>query len=233
MIYKLFFPLTITALLAHAGAANTLRVTHIAPCAIVAPLGMPNLLSPPNMPQGARSSLPNPQMHWLELGLRASTDRGNLRPYLVGALGMEGMPAVAGAPTSCYPPLSFATSTVPQGTTGVSYTASLAANGGQPPYKWSFGRSALPSGFAIGSNGDLTGTPQVVGTYQFNVVVSDSLKNNVTGTLTLTVVSSIIASPPPTQPPPTHASRHRPSRRQPSRRRPSRRAGKRSPNAAI
>ncbi len=107
-------------------------------------------------------------------------------------------------PSSCYPPLSFATPGVPAGTAGSKYSASLAANGGQPPYSWSFGQSALPPGFSISSNGTITGTPQQAGTYPFHVIVSDSLKNNVLASLVLTVnPADPTTPPPPTNPPPT------------------------------
>lgn len=108
----------------------------------------------------------------------------------------------ASTPSSCYPALSFATTAIPSATAGASYSASLAATGGQPPYQWSFGQSSLPSGFSINSNGDLTGTPTAAGNYTFNIVVSDSLKNNVTGALTLTVLAATQPTPPPTQPTP-------------------------------
>ena len=122
----------------------------------------------------------------------------------VAMLEMPASPASA-IPSSCYPPLSFATAGVPAGTAGSKYSASLAANGGQPPYFWSFGQSALPSGFSISSNGTITGTPQQAGTYPFHVVVSDSLKNNVLASLVLTVnPADPTTPPPPTNPPPTN-----------------------------
>ena len=47
----------------------------------------------------------------------------------------------------------------------------------------------VSQGFSINSNGSVTGTPGSAGTFTFNVVVSDSLKDNVTGALTLTVAA--------------------------------------------
>jgi hypothetical protein len=117
------------------------------------------------------------------------------------------MPAslASAIPSSCYPPLSFATPGVPAGTAGSKYSASLTANGGQPPYSWAFGQSALPPGFSISPNGTISGTPQQAGTYPFHVIVSDSLKNNVLASLVLTVNPADPTSPPPpTNPPPTN-----------------------------
>lgn len=118
-------------------------------------------------------------------------------------------------PTSCYPPLTLVTNSIPPATAGSSYIVSLAANGGQPPYRWSFGQSSLPQGFSIDSSGNITGTAPTAGTYTFNVILSDALKSNVTGQLTLLVTTDNSPVPPitpptrptpptkPTPPPPT------------------------------
>ncbi len=130
--------------------------------------------------------------------------RRYLLPLTVLILSFSMLPAgvLAGGPAStCYPPLSLVTTSIPSATAGSSYTVALAGNGGQPPYFWSFGRSSLPKGFSINANGQVTGTPTSAGSYTFNVVLSDSLKDNVTGALTLTVAAA--PPPPPTTPPPT------------------------------
>jgi hypothetical protein len=103
------------------------------------------------------------------------------------------LPAIViagGPPTTCYPPLSLVTTSIPSGTAGSKYTVGLAGTGGQPPYSWSFGQSELSQGFSINSKGNVSGTPPAAGTYTFNVVLSDSLKDNVTGALTLIVASA-------------------------------------------
>ena len=119
--------------------------------------------------------------------------RKYLLPLAVLILVFSALPAsviAGGTPTTCYPPLSLVTTSVPSATAGSSYTVQLAANGGQPPYSWSFGQSSLPKGFSINSSGSVSGTPETAGTFTFNVVLSDSLKNNVTGALTLIVASA-------------------------------------------
>ncbi len=122
---------------------------------------------------------------------------------LVLFLSVQPASTLAGATaTNCYPPLSLVTNSIPSATAGSSYTVTLAANGGQPPYSWSFGQSSLPQGFSISSNGSVSGTPTTAGSYTFNVVVSDSLKNDVTGALTL-IVTANTSTPPPTTPPVT------------------------------
>lgn len=109
--------------------------------------------------------------------------------------------AADNAPSTCYPALTLATSSLPKGTAGSQYNATLTANGGQPPYSWSLGQSQLPQGFSLDANGNLTGTPSAAGTYAFHVVIQDSLKDNVTGTLTLTVAANGNLTPPVKTPP--------------------------------
>lgn len=124
------------------------------------------------------------------------------QPVMVAALEMAFAPAADNAPSTCYPPLSLATSSLPNGAAGAPYSVTLAANGGQPPYSWSLGQSQLPQGFSLDSSGNLTGTPSAAGTYTFNVVISDSLKDNVTGALTLSVAANGVPVTPPTNPDP-------------------------------
>lgn len=103
---------------------------------------------------------------------------------------------VSAAATSCgNPPLSLVTSSIPSAKVGSSYDVSLTAQGGQPPYIGSVGHSSLPQGFSISSSGDLTGMPAAVGTHTFNVVLSNSLKNNVAGVLTLTATATPTPNP--------------------------------------
>ncbi|MES2220941.1 MAG: Ig domain-containing protein, partial [Acidobacteriota bacterium] len=119
--------------------------------------------------------------------------RRYLLPLTVLILSFSMLPAgvlAGGAASTCYPPLSLVTTSIPTATAGTSYSVALAGNGGQPPYFWSFGHSSLPKGFSINANGQVTGTPTKAGTYTFNVVLSDALKDNVTGALTLAVASA-------------------------------------------
>jgi len=56
---------------------------------------------------------------------------------------------------------------------GVPVRSSLAATGGQGPYKWS-AASALPAGFAISANGSITGRPRRAGAVAFTARVTDA-----------------------------------------------------------
>ena len=76
--------------------------------------------------------------------------RKYLLPLAALILVFSALPAsviAGGPPTTCYPPLSLVTTSIPSGTAGSDYTVTLAANGGQPPYSWSFGQSRFPRVF--------------------------------------------------------------------------------------
>ena len=83
-------------------------------------------------------------------------------------------------------PLSISTApTLPAGVSGVSYSATLAATGGTPPYTWSVLAQAgpLPPGLALDpSTGHLTGTPTAGGNYQFLAGVSDAAEHTASNT---------------------------------------------------
>jgi len=60
--------------------------------------------------------------------------------------------------------LGIATTSLPDGTNKISYSQSLTAVGGNPPYAWSLTAGALPPGLALANSGVLTGTPVLSGT---------------------------------------------------------------------
>jgi hypothetical protein len=210
MLNKLVLPLTITAFLATAAASNTSKTKLPAS-------SQRCVVSEQNTGLHSRDYLAASVIGGI--ASHVTEVRVNARPanlpevrrkgsgpdsYTVAALEVAGNPAFSSdsSPTSCYPALSLGSTSIPSGTVGTSYSATLTANGGQPPYSWSFGQSSLPSGFSINSSGDLTGTPSAAGSYAFNVVVSDSLKTSVTGQLTLNVGGGTPTQPPPPPPPP-------------------------------
>ena len=97
------------------------------------------------------------------------------------------------------PPLTITTTSIPLGTVGLAYDATIFAAGSQPPYSWSLsGGTSLPAGLTLapcsGCSGDntaafITGTPTAVGATSFYVRVSGGLEV-VAQALTLTVVAS-------------------------------------------
>ena len=63
----------------------------------------------------------------------------------------------------------------PNGEVGVAYSHAITAAGGVAPYTFSIIAGSLPTGLSMASNGSITGTPTVAGTFPFTVQVTDSL----------------------------------------------------------
>lgn len=63
---------------------------------------------------------------------------------------------------------------LPVGVLRRSYTASLSASGGNPPYNYSLAQGTLPRGLALSAGGLLAGTPESAGTFDIRIVVRDA-----------------------------------------------------------
>ncbi len=89
--------------------------------------------------------------------------------------------------------LAIATTTLPGGTVGSVYGATVTASGGTPPYHWDSG--TLPPGLVMDyTTGVISGTPTAAGTYVFTVFVNDAAGAFDSKTVT------IVVSPTPTPP---------------------------------
>lgn len=60
------------------------------------------------------------------------------------------------------------------GRTGESYYHQLSADGGITPYRWNVVTGSLPAGLALNSNGIVSGTPSLTGTFRFRLGVTDA-----------------------------------------------------------
>jgi large repetitive protein len=88
-------------------------------------------------------------------------------------------------------PLVVMTTSLPNGTKGVSYSAQLNAAGGNPPYKWSH-TEAWPRGLTLNhTTGAISGTPGRAGSYTFTIKVKDSShpKEHTSKSFTITIAS--------------------------------------------
>ena len=77
-------------------------------------------------------------------------------------------------------PLTITTSSLPDATNGFFYSQTLQASGGTPPYSWSIPNysSSLPFDLNLATNGLISGTASTaVGTYYFDVIVTDAASN--------------------------------------------------------
>lgn len=82
--------------------------------------------------------------------------------------------------------LSFATHTLPSGTAGSAYSATLTASGGAAPYAWQIVGGSLPQGLALDkSNGVISGTTALTGTFSFTASVTDTSSTNASAALSL------------------------------------------------
>lgn len=86
--------------------------------------------------------------------------------------------------------IQLLTTSLPQGTQGQYYTASLQATGGQAPYTYMVVSGQMPSGLALSTTGYVSGVPNVSGTYSLQIRVQDSYGASSTQTLTLTIANT-------------------------------------------
>jgi hypothetical protein len=89
--------------------------------------------------------------------------------------------------------LSIVTATLPNGTPGTPYSATLTGSGGTPPYFWQLGNGSLPPGLVVSLNGLISGTPTAGGTYNFSITLLDSKSAFTSKSFSIT-----ISSPKPT-----------------------------------
>jgi hypothetical protein len=87
-----------------------------------------------------------------------------------GLTGEATFTVVHPAPTA---PLTVQSTGLPGATVGVSFSASLQAAGGIPPYRWSVVAGSLPAGLTLAPDGTLSGTPTSPGLSAFTVQVTD------------------------------------------------------------
>ena len=71
-------------------------------------------------------------------------------------------------------PFIISTVSLPGAALGSAYDTTLATSGGTAPFTWSLSSGVLPPGLSVESDGRITGTPTVAGSYSFTVQVSDA-----------------------------------------------------------
>jgi hypothetical protein len=95
---------------------------------------------------------------------------------LNGTLPQTGSAKVTVLPRSSTAKLAIGVTSLPPGTVGVSYSSAVTASGGNEPYKWSSISGVLPPRLVLNSaTGVISGTPTQIGTYSFQIQVTDSL----------------------------------------------------------
>lgn len=85
--------------------------------------------------------------------------------------------------------------TLPGGTNGDAYSASLTLTGGHTPFAWSILSGSLPTGLTINaSSGLISGTLSAAGTFNFVVKVVDAAGNQATRSQSVVVAAAVVVS---------------------------------------
>jgi hypothetical protein len=112
-----------------------------------------------------------------------------------GSLGGKTIPApivsvAAFGSTVVLPNPTITTASLPGGSQGAAYSATLAATSGSSPYTWAVSAGALPAGLSLSPAGVITGTPTASGTSAFTVRVTDAAAKTATRDLSILVTGA-------------------------------------------
>jgi hypothetical protein len=122
-------------------------------------------------------------------------------PLTITAHNGEGADATLSFTLTVLPPVTITTTSLPGGTVGTAYSATLAATNGVTPYTWSIASGSLPAGLSLASTGTITGTPTgPSGVVNFVVKVTDSASPKATATQALSIAiakgtTSLVVNP--------------------------------------
>jgi hypothetical protein len=79
----------------------------------------------------------------------------------------------------------------------MSYSTTLDADDGAPPYSWSApGPLPVPAGLTLSSGGVLSGTPTVIGSFTIDVELTDASGATASGQVTITIHPELIVTAP-------------------------------------
>src|ERR1019366_3096223 len=90
------------------------------------------------------------------------------------------------------PPLTITTSTLPGGTAGAPYSASLAVTGGTGPYSWSVQSGKLAPGLNLGASGIISGRPSTAGVYSVTMQVLDITGHKLLKSFNLAIAAALV-----------------------------------------
>jgi len=109
----------------------------------------------------------------------------NALVFTINAAASSGGTGSGGGTTTT--PLTVATTSIPTGTTGTSYSATVSATGGSAPYTWSVSTGTPPPGLTLSSAGALSGVPTTSGSYSFTAQVKDAASHVATYSYAMSV----------------------------------------------
>lgn len=102
--------------------------------------------------------------------------------------------------TIASPTLSIDPTTLPGGTAGTPYSATLTGSGGASPYSFSLLSGALPVGVSFSSAGVFSGTPVTAGTFNMTVRVTDANGFTADQAYSIVIAAPTIVIDPPALP---------------------------------
>ncbi|MBB4656325.1 uncharacterized protein YhjY with autotransporter beta-barrel domain [Xanthomonas sp. F14] len=102
--------------------------------------------------------------------------------------------------TIAAPVVVIAPTTLPTATRGTAYSQTLSASGGTAPYTYAVSAGSLPAGITLASNGTLSGTATVEGSFNVTVTATDANTFTATQAYALTVAGPNLALPASTLP---------------------------------
>ncbi|NJC44904.1 UNVERIFIED_ORG: uncharacterized protein YhjY with autotransporter beta-barrel domain [Xanthomonas campestris] len=102
--------------------------------------------------------------------------------------------------TIAAPVVVIAPTTLPAATRGTAYSQTLSASGGTAPYTYAVSAGSLPAGITLASNGTLSGTATVEGSFNVTVTATDANTFTATQAYALTVAGPNLALPASTLP---------------------------------
>ncbi|MBX7223927.1 MAG: Ig domain-containing protein [Blastocatellia bacterium] len=119
-------------------------------------------------------------------GTPTSTGTSNFTVTATGANGCTGTRSYSLTITAgnC-PVITVSPATLPNGSSGTSYTQTITASGGTAPYTFTVSSGSLPSGLTLSTSGVLAGTPTSGGAFNFTIQATDA--NNCTGSNSYTI----------------------------------------------
>lgn len=88
-------------------------------------------------------------------------------------------------------PLAFDPAVLPDGEIGLAYRASLAAQGGRPPYTFALVGGKLPKGLSLSAEGTLAGTPRKASTESATIEVRDAAGGTARRAISISVVKAV------------------------------------------
>jgi DNA-binding beta-propeller fold protein YncE len=142
-------------------------------------------------------SLPN------GLGIDSSTGEITGTPTNLGTFnftiqvtdGLDGTASQALSIDITFPPVTITTTSLPNSAIDAHYDQTIATSGGTSPFTFIIENGSLPTGLSMNSSsGEITGTTTTIGTYNFNVQVTDSNSTTDTASLSIIVEFSYAAS---------------------------------------